>query len=165
MYAPVARLVTLCILFAVVNHQNLPIYQMNVESTFSYGDIKEEVYLSEPRVLKLKKSLYGSKKSPKYWNKKFNECLESHSFIKSKADYCLYIMKNIGNNLYLLLFVDDLLLLGDDEQVIEEIKTTLNENFKINDLDGVSNYLGISIVQKKDTIEMSQKGYLENVLQ
>lgn len=174
-YAPVAKLVTLRIALAVANQLNMTIQQMDVKSAFLNGDINEEVYMQKPegmdandgRVLKLNKSLYGLKKSPRYWNDKFNIFMINQGFNRSKGDYCLYSKFENGQKLYVILFVDDLIICGTEENQINALKMKLNENFKMKDLGNVSNYLGLHIVQKKEEgiIEIDQKAYLLSILQ
>lgn len=91
-YSPVARLPTFRVFMSVANKMGLAVYQMDVVGAFLHGNIKENVYLKLPdgKVCKLNKSLYGLKKSPKYWNEKFNNFMCKEHFIRSKNDYCLY---------------------------------------------------------------------------
>lgn len=115
-YSPVLRLETLRVLLSVAAHRRYQIHQMDVKGAFLYGEINENVYLKPPegvtlpegKVLKLKKSLYGLKKSPKYWYEKFNSTIIEYGFKRSENDYCLYSFGNI----YLSLYVDDLLIVG-----------------------------------------------------
>lgn len=173
-YAPVAKLGTVRILLAVATHLNLPIYQMDVQSAFLYGDIEEEVYMSKPEgvggdgatVYRLNKSLYGLKKSPKYWNEKFNRVMEQDGFERSKHDCCLFMKNSIKSKLYVLMYVDDLLIVGSDEREIRKVKLNLKNNFKMKDLGEASNYLGINISQdrKEGTLKLNQTQFLKSVL-
>lgn len=90
-YAPVAKLTTFRLLLAVATKLNLPVSQMDVTGAFLYGDIEEDVYLKLPEgayndgenIVKLNKYLYGHKKSPKYWNVKFNSVMIRGGFKRS----------------------------------------------------------------------------------
>ncbi|KAJ2937847.1 hypothetical protein O0L34_g17825 [Tuta absoluta] len=135
-YAPVAKLPTLRILLAIANKFDLELHQMDVKNAFLNGDIDEEVYLEKPegmkkdgKVLKLKKSLYGLKKSPRYWNESFDRVMKQEGFIRSKCDYCLYYKQDV--KFYVLLYVDDIILIADDKKKIEELKMTLKQNFEM----------------------------------
>lgn len=89
-YAPVAKLTTFRILVIIANKLKLPIFQMDVQSAFLYGEITDEVFMSLPgtnrnncdTVCKLNKSIYGLKKSPKCWNSKFNKLMTDIGFIR-----------------------------------------------------------------------------------
>lgn len=105
---------------SVATKRKLPAYQMDVTGAFLYGNIDEEVYLKLPEgaytgdrnIVKLNKSLYGFKKSPKYWNNKFNSIIIAQGYERSQSDNCLYTKLNGDSKTYLLLYVDDLLFLA-----------------------------------------------------
>ena len=95
---------------------------MDVKTTFLHGDLEEEIYMKQPEgfavkgkkelVCKLKKSLYGLKQSRKMWYQKFDAFIRGLGFTRSKADHCVYF-KLIGDCvIYLVLYVDDMLLVG-----------------------------------------------------
>jgi hypothetical protein len=169
-FAPVAKLPTLRILLAIANKYKLSLHQMDVKSAFLYSEIDEEVYLKKPeglkkdgKVLKLKKSLYGLKKAPKMWNETFNEFMIMEGFKRSQSDYCLY-HKGSNEKFYVLLYVDDLIIAGEDEKNISRLKRSLKEHFEMKDLNKVSKYLGINIIEKENSIELDQKDYILEVL-
>lgn len=168
-YAPVAKLPTLRILLAIASKHNLDIQQMDVKSAFLNGRIDEEVYLVKPegmkndgKVLKLRRSLYGLKKSPRYWNERFDKLMMQEGFIRSKCDYCLYYKK--GMKFYVLLYVDDVLLISEDINAIKGLKEELSKNFDMKDMNGVSKYLGINIKKNEKCIEIDQEDYLIEIL-
>lgn len=169
-YSPVAKLPTLRILLAIASKYNLDIQQMDVKSAFLYGNIEEEVFIEKPKgmkedgkVLKLQRSLYGLKKSPRYWNEKFNQFMIKEGFERNKCDYCLYYKKD--KKFYVLLYVDDLILICEDKQEINKLKEALQRKFEMKDLGGDNlKYLGINITRKKDVIELEQEQYLKDLL-
>lgn len=173
-YAPVAKLSSLRVLLALANSQDLYIHQMDVTSAFLNGDISETVYLTVPQgldistdyVLKLEKSIYGLKKSPKNWNVKFNEAMIKEGFARCVSDSCLFFKFDDHYVLYILLYVDDLLLIGNNESEIERFKIKLSVYFKMKDLGTVSSYLGINISHDLNSgvTKLNQTTYLKNVL-
>lgn len=166
-YSPVAKLPTFRVFIAVANKLQLPVHQMDVVGAFLHGDIDEIVYLKLPngKICKLNKSLYGLKSSPKCWNRKFDEFMTKENFNRSKNDYCLYYRKLNGCELYVLLFVDDILMFCSENKVLENFKTELHNNFKMKDLGLATSYLGIDIKQDKCRTIISQKTYLTKVLE
>ncbi|CAM8976177.1 unnamed protein product [Rhodiola kirilowii] len=83
----------------------------------------------------LRKSIYGLKQSPRQWNIKFNECMMSLALLEAKYDTCLYLKRpKSGLTLYLLLYVDDILIMSNSESEISKIKKQLNSNFDMKDL-------------------------------
>ena len=106
---------------------------MDVKKTFLHRDLEEEIYMKQPEgfavkgkkelVCKLKKSLYGLKQSPRMWYQKFDTFIWGLRFTRSKADHCVYF-KLIGDRvIYLVLYVDDMLLVGNDKEIIQDLKT------------------------------------------
>ena len=128
---------------------------MDVKTSFLHGDLEEEIYMKQPKgfmvkgkkepVCKLKKSLYGLKQSPRMWYQKFDTFIQGLGFTKRKVDHCVYF-KLIGDRfIYLVLYVDDMLLVGNDKEIIQDLKTQLSSKFNMKDI-SVANYiLGMQI--------------------
>jgi hypothetical protein len=106
---------------------------MDVKTTFLHGDLEEEIYMKHPEgfvvkgkkelVCKLKKSLYGLKQSPRMWYQKFDTYILGLGFVRSRFDHCVY-SKKVGNHfIYVVLYVDDMLLVGNNMDVIKEVKS------------------------------------------
>ncbi|GKB43455.1 zinc finger, CCHC-type containing protein [Tanacetum coccineum] len=99
-YAPVARITTIRLFFALAAIHNLVIHQMDVKTTFLNGDLDKEVYMKKPKgfvmlgnehkVCKLIKSLYGLKQAAKQWHQKFDEVVLSSGFHLNQSDKCVY---------------------------------------------------------------------------
>lgn len=100
-FAPTARMTTICIVLAVAAHKQWPIYQMDVKSAFLNGDLKEEVYVSQPpgfevphstnKVCKLKKALYGLKQAPRAWYQQIDKFFLALNFKRCASDANLYV--------------------------------------------------------------------------
>lgn len=173
-YSPVVKLSTVRVLIAVCTEKNWPIFQMDVCSAFLHGEIQEDIYLLLPnnfdlpknKICKLKKALYGLKKAPKYWYDKFHNFVIGQGFTKCESDHCLYYLNKNGYQMYVLIYVDDLLLTGSDSVMLDSFKQKLMQTFKMKDLGFVNNYLGIQIEQnlKEGITSLDQARYLENVL-
>lgn len=167
-YAPVAKLQTLRILLAVSVQKGMDIHQMDVVCAFLNGDIDEIVYMNKPdgfksnldTVLRLNKSLYGLKKSPKYWNVKLNDFLIEQGFKRSENDLCLYVK----NGTYILVYVDDILLISNRGNEIKSLKDKFKDTFKMKDLGIISKYLGMQIVKEGNKVKISQTEYIRSVL-
>ncbi|CAH2088680.1 unnamed protein product [Euphydryas editha] len=173
-YSPVAKMPTLKLLLSYCCQNSLHIHQMDVETAFLNGKVLSEVYVKQPvgyedgtdNVYKLNKALYGLKESPRAWYECFNIFLVTLNFQRSKYDYCLYVKKENDLNVYILLFVDDLLICCKNEQVIAEIKNKLSNKFKMKDIGKVKTYIGIDIEYeygKNNILTLSQKLYIESL--
>nr|GFD36892.1 retrovirus-related Pol polyprotein from transposon TNT 1-94 [Tanacetum cinerariifolium] len=118
-FAPVARLEAIRIFLAYATHKNMVAYQMDVKTAFLNGNLREDVYVSQPdgfvdpdnpnHVYKLKKALYGLKQAPRAWYDMLSLFLLSQDFSKGSVDPTLLIRKN-GNDLLLVqIYVDDII--------------------------------------------------------
>ena len=172
-YSPVAKNQTLKILFSYCCQNGLRIEQMDVETAFLNGKINSEVYVNQPkgyedgtnRVFKLMKALYGLRESPRDWYECFDEYMMKLGFRKSNVELCLYIQGKDGNSIYLLIYVDDLLICGKDKRKIQSIKKLLSDRFKMKDLGEIKEYLGIEVDYNYCNSEMklSQTKYIESL--
>eukprot|EP00253_Pinus_taeda_P027226 PITA_27226 len=154
-FSPFAKVTSIRLCLSVAAAFDFEVEQMDVKATFLHGDLEEEIYMKQPEgfavkgkkelLCKLKKSLYGLKLSPRMWYKKFDTFIQGLGFTRSKADHYLYF-KLIGDRvIYLVLYVDDMLLVGNDKEIIRDLKTQLSSKFDMKDL-GVANYiLGMEI--------------------
>lgn len=152
LFAPVARLTTIRLLLNLSLQRNCQIRQLDVRNAFLNGKLESPVYVSIPEgmvgstklnnpVLRLQRALYGLKKAPKAWNDTFNECLLSLGFTRCKLDECLYFK----NEIYLLIYVDDLIIFGENTNCVEEIITELKNRFRCRDLGLIKSFLGLQI--------------------
>jgi hypothetical protein len=118
-------------------------------------------------VWKMKNSLYGLKKSPRMWYQKFDTYMLGLGFTRNKEDHCVYF-KLIGDNLiYLVLYVDDMLLIGNNKEITQDVKNQLSSKFDMKYL-GASNFiLGMEIKRdrKKRKISLNQRKYVDTILQ
>ena len=95
---------------------------MDVKNAFLNGDLKEEVYMQPPpgldcppgKVCKLRKALYGLKQAPRAWFSKFNSAMKVAGFQPSPYDYALFLRQTSRGTTVLLLYVDDMVITGDD---------------------------------------------------
>src|SRR6218665_1275613 len=175
-FAPVAKHTTLRTLLTVAASKKMQVNHYDVKTAFLNGDIKEELYMNQPegfakvnqkvlqKVCKLKKALYGLKQSGRSWNQKIDYVLKSHGFKQSEADLCLYTKQCNGALLYVLLYVDDLLICGNAE-MIKETADMLNEHFEIKDLGEVNLYLGIQIEKdRQGNYMLSQISKIQQII-
>src|ERR1051325_11299280 len=106
-------------------------------------EFKKEEKNKINKVLKLNKSLYGLKQSPRCWNIKLNNFLKNYNYIQRKGDQCLYFKKENNKLTIIAIYFDDCFIIGEDNE-IKKIKNTLNKEFKMKDNDELKGFLGIN---------------------
>lgn len=173
-YSPVAKMTTIRTVLIVANQCGHYINQMDVKSAFLHGEVKDDIYIYPPdgiccdkdRVLKLRKAIYGLKQSSKCWNEKINTFLVQYGFVRSENDYCLYSKKNKKGYIYIVIYVDDIILSGLDKEEIDRCKSDLMNEFKMKDKGQIKNFLGLEIEYDKieGIMKLGQKKYAESIL-
>ena len=141
-FAPVAKITTIHTLVVVVSIHQWHISQLDVINAFLNGDLQEEVYMAPPLsishdsgyVCKLKKALYGLKQAPHAWFGKFSIVILSLGFVSSSHDSTIFIKCTDASRIILSLYVDDMIITGDDIDGISVLKTELARQFEIKDL-------------------------------
>ena len=173
-YAPVARISSIRTLLAISALKGLYVHQMDVKTAFLNGNLNEEIYLEQPegfvitgqenKVCRLIKSLYGLKQAPKQWHEKFDTTVTAFGFQHNSADRCIYSKCEPDHTVVMCLYVDDILIIGTNLEIISETKKYLSSNFKMKDLGEVDTILGIKVKRTDSQISLSQSHYIEKVL-
>jgi ATP-binding cassette subfamily B (MDR/TAP) protein 1 len=177
-FSPVVKMTSIKAILGLAAKLDLEIEQLDVKTAFLHGDLEEEIYMEQPEgftepgkehlVCRLKKSLYGLKQAPRQWYKKFDLFMTQHSFTKTPADHCVFV-KNYenGESIILLLYVDDMLIVGRDKTKIAALKKALSKSFAMKDLGAVKKILGMKIVRDRSRrmLWMSQEDYIKKVLE
>ena len=118
----------------------------------------------EHLVCRLHKSLYGLKQASRQWFAKFSEAIRSAGFVQSKADYSLFTRKQGKSFTALLIYVDDILITGNDPVSIADIKKFLHNQFHLKDLGDLKYFLGIEISASRKGIFISQRKYALEII-
>ena len=121
---------------------------------------------SATKICKLRKSIYGLKQASRSWNLRFDEVFKGFGFIKNEEEPCVY-KKASGNALvFLVLYIDDILLIGNNIQMLETVKSSVRKSFSMKDLGEATYILGIKIYRdrSKRIIGLSQDTYIDKVL-
>lgn len=153
-YAPTVKHATLRALLALVNLEGLALRQLDVKTAFLNGDLEEEVYMKQPEgyeeggpnlVCKLRKALYGLKQAPREWHKRLKTELEKIGFVPSEADPGLYIKQHEEGIIFLLVYVDDILLASATDTIIDSVVVAVGKAFDIRDLGEPGYFLGMEL--------------------
>ena len=132
---------------------------MDVKTVFLNGELDEEIYMNhslgfelkgqERKVCKLKRSIYGLKQSSRQWNLKFHQAMLNDGFTMVEEDHCLYIKHSNIGFIILSLYVDDILIVGNDKKLIDDTKKWLSSNFEMKDMSEARYVLGVRIFRDR----------------
>ena len=159
-FSPVVKRSSIRVVLALAASQDLEIEQLDVKTAFLHGDLEEEIYMEQPEgfkvkgkedlVCRLRKSLYGLKQAPRQWYRKFDSFMETNGYSKTTSDHCVFIKRyGVDDYVILLLYVDDMLIVGQDIAKIEKLKKDLNKSFAMKDLGSVKLILGMEITRDR----------------
>ena len=131
----VARISSVRALLVVVVACKWDLFQMDVKNTFLNGDLSEEVYMQPPpglsvdssKVCHLRRALYGLKQAPRAWFAKFSSTIFRLGYTASPYDSALFLLHTDKGTILLLLYVDDMIITGDDLNDIQELKDFLSQ--------------------------------------
>ncbi|CAA7028514.1 unnamed protein product [Microthlaspi erraticum] len=172
-FAPVIKMSTIRLFLEVAAAKQWELHQMDVHNAFLHGDLDEEVYMRLPpgfrvgdkqMVCRLKKSLYGLKQAPRCWFAKLRTALIGYGFKQSYSDYSLFYLRKEGIEIYILVYVDDLVIGGNDSKAIGDFKQYLGECFHMKDLGKLKYFLGIEVARNKDGIFLCQRKYTLDII-
>lgn len=174
-FAPVAKLNTIRILLSLAVNLDWYLYQLDIKNAFLNGDLEEEVFMEVPqgldlnltgnKVCKLKKSLYGLKQSPRAWFDRFAKAVVRLGYTQCQADHTLFLRTSQAKKISLLIvYVDDIILSGNDEEELQKLKKQLAQEFEVKDLGNLKYFLGMEVARSRKGIVVSQRKYTLDLL-
>ncbi|WJZ96775.1 hypothetical protein VitviT2T_015427 [Vitis vinifera] len=171
-FAPVARISSVRALLAVAAARQWDLFQMDVKNAFLNGDLSEAVYMQPPpglsvesnKVCHLRRALYGLKQAPRAWFAKFNSTIFRLGYTASPYDSALFLRRTDKGTILLLLYVDDMIITGNDLSGIQELKDFLSQQFEMKDLGHLSYFLGLEITHSTNGLYITQAKYASDLL-
>ncbi|GJW75220.1 putative RNA-directed DNA polymerase [Tanacetum coccineum] len=143
-FSPVVKMSTVRCMLNVAICNGWDLFQLDVNNAFLYGDLTEE--------------------APRQWNAKLTMTLVENGFVQSKYDYSLFTKTSGDMVLMLLVYVDDIVITGNDNSEIGKFKEILKSKFQIKDLGNLKYFLGIEVLDNDDGVCLSQRKYCLEVL-
>lgn len=168
-YAPVVDFTIVRLILAIAVQRGWLIHQVDYSNAFLQGDLNRTVYMEIPKcfegdtdgkVCSLMKSLYGLREAPRIWYKLLSKELCEIGLKPLPSAPCVFI----GDDVIVLCYVDDLLLIASSEKKLAELKSKLSSRLPANDLGEATDFLGIKLVRKKDGITLVQSKYTESLI-
>ncbi|KAJ9547665.1 hypothetical protein OSB04_020208 [Centaurea solstitialis] len=173
-FSPVVKPATIRTVLSISISRNCPIHQLDVKNAFLHGDLTETVYMRQPpgyvnnsfpdHVCRLRKALYGLKQAPRAWYHHFAVYLSTLGFLSSKTDTSLFTYHRGSDTIYLLLYVDDIILTASSPTLISMVISKLSSKFPMSDLGPLSFFLGIAASRSKSGLFLSQSAFAQEIL-
>ena len=167
-FAPVSKYSTLRALLAVVAASDLELHQLDIKTAFLNGELKETVYLEQPpgykegsgeQSCRLQRALYGLRQAPRAWHEKLCQELERFGFVESSSDPSLFMRPSQDSMVFVLVYVDDILIAARDLASVAEVKAQLMASFEARDLGEAQLFLGMTISRDRGSkmVKLSQE--------
>lgn len=173
-FSPVIKPATIRLLLAIALHFDWPIKQLDVSNAFLHGFLNEEVFMEQPQgfvdrtfpnhVCRLHKAIYGLKQAPRAWYTRLTQALQGLGFTGSLLDTSLFMYHNDSVHIYVLIYVDDILVTGSHSSSILGLIQSLQKEFKMKDLGDLSYFLGIHVHRTSTGMHLNQAKYIYTLL-
>ncbi|KAM0003587.1 putative RNA-directed DNA polymerase [Helianthus debilis subsp. tardiflorus] len=173
-FSPVVKPATIRTVLSLTVSRSWPIHQLDVKNAFLHGHLQETVFMHQPPgfvdrrcpnfVCRLKKSLYGLKQAPRAWYTRFAIYILSQGFRSSVCDTSLFIYNKGPHVAYLLLYVDDIILTASTDAFLQDIITSLSQEFAMSDLGRLHHFLGIKVTHHHNGLFLSQSQYAKEII-
>ncbi|GJZ10796.1 putative ribonuclease H-like domain-containing protein [Tanacetum coccineum] len=173
-FAPVARIEAIRLFLAFASYMGFMVYQMDVKSAFLYGEIDEEVYVTQPKgfedpfypkhVYRVVKALYGLHQAPRAWYARLSTFLLKHNYRRGTIDKTLFIKKNSRDIILVQVYVDDIIFGSTNQTWCDEFEVLMKGEFEMSAMGELTFFLGLQVKQQPDGIFISQDKYVQDML-
>jgi hypothetical protein len=166
---------TIRLVLSIAVSQGWSLRQLDVQNTFLHDVLEEDVYMRQPPGFidpthptyhcKLDKTLYGLKQAPRAWYSRLSNKLHSLGFVSSRADISLFLYRRGSIAIFILVYVDDIIIAGSSNSAIDALLLDLKSNFALKDLGPLHFFLGIQVTQAANGLHLGQEKYVQDLLQ
>jgi hypothetical protein len=173
-YSPVIKPTTVRTVLSLAISSGWSIHQIDIQNAFLHGHLSEEVFMTQPpgfqhpqyphHVCKLNKALYGLKQAPRAWFSRLSSRLLELGFHGSQSDTSLFISRTTTLTMFVLIYVDDIIITSPSPAAIDGVLSTLQSDFAVKDLGPLKFFLGIEVIPNEHGVLLSQQRYIKDIL-
>jgi hypothetical protein len=174
-FSPVVKPATVRTVLSLAVSRSWPVHQLDVKNAFMHDTLSETVYCSQPTgfvdpaqpdyVCLLNKSLYGLKQAPRVWYSRFATYITNLGFVEVKSDTSLFVFRRGTYMVYLLLYVDDIVLTASSTALLQQTISTLKQEFIMKDLGLLHHFLGVSVQHQAGGLFLTQHQFALDILE
>ena len=173
-FSPVIKAGTVSLVLGQAVARGWALRQLDVNNAFLQGRLDEDVYIAQPAgfvnrekshyVCKLRKALYGLKQAPRAWYLKLKSFLLASGFENSLSDTSLCILNRLGVVIYVLIYVDDIVVTGNNTKAINSFIEQLGNIFSLKNIGDLNYFLGIEANRTAKGLLLTQQKYITDLL-
>ncbi|KAG8499662.1 hypothetical protein CXB51_006097 [Gossypium anomalum] len=176
-FSPVVKPATIRVILSVAVTKGWKLRQVDVNNAFLNGDLTDEVFMQQPPgyvqsgqngerlVCRLNKALYGLRQAPRAWFDKLKGFLTSAGFVLSKSDASLFVRITTTSTLYVLVYVDDIIITGNESGSIDDFVQQLHSKFSLKDMGDLHYFLGVEVTRMPTgSLHLCQRKYISDIL-
>jgi hypothetical protein len=173
-YSPVIKPTTVRTILSIAISAGWCVRQIDIQNAFLHGHLSEEVYMTQPpgynhpqlpnHICKLRKAIYGLKQAPRAWFSRLSNHLLALGFHSSKSDSSLFICRTDTIKIYVLIYVDDIIITSSSSVAIAQLLLSLQADFAVKDLGSLKFFLGVEVIPTTNGVLLSQQRYIKDIL-
>jgi hypothetical protein len=173
-YSPVIKPTTVRTILSIAISAGWCVRQIDIQNAFLHGHLSEEVYMTQPpgyhhpqfpnHICKLRKAIYGLKQAPQAWFSRLSNRLLALGFHSSKSDSSLFICHTNTVKIYVLIYVDDIIITSSSSVAIDQLLSSLQADFAVKDLGSLKFFLGVEVIPTTNGVLLSQQRYIKDIL-
>ncbi|KAK1610470.1 hypothetical protein QYE76_034143 [Lolium multiflorum] len=173
-FSPVVKPTTIRLLLSLAVTRGWSLRQLDVQNAFLHGLLEEEVYMRQPpgfvdpsrpqHLCRLVKALYGLKQAPRAWHARLGSVLRAHGFVASTTDTSLFLLRRPEVTMYLLVYVDDIILISSSDAAADRLASNLSGDFAVKDLGALHYFLGLEVARSSAGLTLTQQKYSMDLL-
>ncbi|KAJ3679560.1 hypothetical protein LUZ60_017571 [Juncus effusus] len=156
-FSPIAKMTSVRVVISMAASLGWKLWQLDVKNAFLYGELDKEIYMEQP--------VGYISKAPRAWYDKIAEYLQFCGYSSSSSDHSLFVKRKAGLHVVVLLYVDDMIITGNDEGEVARLRGELSIRFEMKDLGELSHFLGLEVEGLKDGYFVSQTGYAGKLIE
>ena len=173
-FSPVVKAATIRLVLSIAMSTGWSLRQLDVQNAFLHGVLEEEVFMQQPpgfedkskplHICKLDKALYGLKQAPRAWYSRLSSKLQALGFAPSKSDTSLFIYNKSNTSIFVLIYVDDIIVTSSSDEAVTGLLKDLNSEFALKDLGDLHYFLGIEVKRAGNDLYLTQEKYATDLV-